>query len=245
MKDDFEWDKDLENIAYKESHIKYCKEYCDEFFSDGTPDHECTVELEFGYTAKETMYIKKLSDTVIKDCSKWIIYGADGKELFKFNAMQCTLCKAIDIDGRRYLIYNDNLYGYNVLRLDDMREYRYFPKASEYSSDSFTETFIWTDISYNAENHIIAVYGCYWAAPYEFMLYRISDIMKPFTGICYPLELLGWDCYDSDSIEDLTFNNGLTFNFGWKCINGEDYEGGKQLVIAEEEYMNNIHTVQL
>ena len=80
-------------------------------------------------------------------------------------------------NGREYLVFRQDLYGYSVLDIEKRSIMQFFP---EYSLD-MGETFIWTDIHYNQANNILAVEGCYWAWPYSVQLYRPYE---PNAGIC-------------------------------------------------------------
>ena len=235
----YDWNKDLTNIACTESYLNEFKNFCSEVFTDGTLSDERTFDAGSGYTA----YVKHITDIRIKTASEWELFNPNGESIFRYSATDCTLHKITEIDGRLYFIYNDNLYGYNVLRLDDMKEYRYFPKAS--FKDSFAETFIWTDIFYNPNNRLLAVYGCYWACPYEVMLYRVPDIMKPFTEICYPTEFLACDYYDTANDNAVSWEeNELVINYFEKYCDGEEYPSG-QFRIPEAEYQSRMHTVKI
>lgn len=77
-------------------------------------------------------------------------------------------------NGREYLVFRQDLYGYSVLDIEKRSIMQFFP---EYSLD-MGETFIWTDIHYNQANNILAVEGCYWAWPYSVQLFDFTDPMS-------------------------------------------------------------------
>ncbi len=85
-------------------------------------------------------------------------------------------------NGRSYLLFSIDLYGYSVLDLTDYRVWHYVPESS-FSNNA--ETFIWTNVLYCPLNNTIAVDGCYWAAPYatEFFDFTIPEQL-PFDRIC-------------------------------------------------------------
>lgn len=245
-----EWQEDLSNIAYDESYIKAFRDFCREVEADGEPDSESNYELEYGYFVKCRSYIKHLDEFKVKQSSQWSLFTKDGKEKFSFKAAECTLHTVIEISGKRYFIYNDNLYGYNVLRLDDMSEFRYFPRTSASCGaypigEDYVETFIWTELSYNPQNSFMAVHGCYWAGPYEIMLYKIEDIMKPITEICYPLDFVGCDYYDTETVNPFAWSGtDLIINYCEKILDGEDCPSGR-FTVSEEKYTTNAHSVKI
>lgn len=72
-------------------------------------------------------------------------------------------------NGRNYLLFRQDLYGYSVLDFATGEIMQYLPRAALEG----TETFIWTEAHYNPANDMLAVGGCYWAAPYS-LLWQIS-----------------------------------------------------------------------
>ena len=252
----YEWDIPLDNIAYDEGYMRGFEAYCAEVFAEGALNSEHDIDVGYGYTAKQHYYEKHITDISVKDCSKWELISPDGECIFRYKAPDSTLHQVIEADGELYYFYNDNLYGYNVLRLSDMKELRYFPKGSDNlgaypAREDYTETFIWTELSYNSENQVMAVHGCYWAGPYELMLYYIPDIMEPFERLCYPLEFLDCDYYDTADKEPFHWEgNALVINC-CEIYRKEDdsderdsYPGGR-FVISMQEYMEHMHDVKV
>lgn len=240
------WHEDLTNIAYRKSYIDGFEKYCNEVFSEGVYEEYCTVQAGHGYTLKYRLCTKYVTDIKVKECSEYELYSPDGRKIFSYNAPESTLHTVTEINGTLYYIYNDNLYGYNVLQLSDMAEYRYFPKASDSFGaypvrQDYDETFIWTELFYNPDNNILAVHGCYWASPYEVMLYHIPDIMKPFDAIGCPREFSGYQYYDTADKEPVIWNkNELIINYCEAYADETDFPSG-QLVFTEEEYMKYMY----
>ena len=105
----------------------------------------------------------------------------------------CTrFSKIIDhSDGRQYLVFDEELYGYSVLDLNSFECMHYLPKESylEYPG-GFEETFIWCDCHYNDSTNQLAVEGCFWGAPYSV---AIIDFANPMVAV----EAKDWiDIYD-------------------------------------------------
>lgn len=80
-------------------------------------------------------------------------------------------------DGNKYLLFDEDLYGYSVLNLDTLECSRYMPNES-YGEDDFDETFIWCEPHYDINSNLLAVEGCFWAAPYSVIVLDFSEPMK-------------------------------------------------------------------
>lgn len=69
-------------------------------------------------------------------------------------------------NGRRYLIFRRELYGYSVLEIDTGRDFHFVPAGSfPDEGEPFQETFIWTGASYDPASGLLAASGCFWACP--------------------------------------------------------------------------------
>ena len=128
-------------------------------------------------------------------------------------------------NGRDYIFYKEDLYGYSVCEVSSKRVFNYFPAATFKERE---ETFIGTDIHYNVHNNIFAVGGCYWACPSGIFLLKIDDPMEQFTGLLDMHEMLGYDKYDD-------------FDFiAWENTDLLLKEGKETLRVTEEEYMKHM-----
>ncbi|MCI8423940.1 MAG: hypothetical protein HFF50_10520 [Lawsonibacter sp.] len=66
-------------------------------------------------------------------------------------------------NGRHYLIFREDLYGYSVLETETGQTLHYLPEKSwPWDKKGFLETFIWTDTAYDPRTNLLAAYGCYW-----------------------------------------------------------------------------------
>lgn len=84
-------------------------------------------------------------------------------------------------DGNRYLIFDEALYGYSVLNLNNMECVHYIPLESEAYFENlggFEETFIWCEAHYDKASNLLAVEGCFWAAPYSIIVLDFSNPME-------------------------------------------------------------------
>lgn len=80
-------------------------------------------------------------------------------------------------DGNRYLLFDEDLYGYSVLNLETLECIHYIPNES-HLEDGFEETFIWCDPHYRSDNNLLAVEGCYWGAPTSIIILNFDNPMK-------------------------------------------------------------------
>ncbi len=80
-------------------------------------------------------------------------------------------------NGHQYYPFHIDLYGISFLDLDTLETYHYVPQGydNEYGGVC-GESFIITDIHYDAATNFIAYGGCYWAAPCNVM---VGDFSEP------------------------------------------------------------------
>ena len=92
-------------------------------------------------------------------------------------------CGAVSLfhhaNGRHYLIFCTEMYGYSVLEIESGRDFHYIPsQAHPQRAEDFDETFIWCDASYHSKNNLLAVDGCFWACPYSVLLVDFTDPLR-------------------------------------------------------------------
>jgi hypothetical protein len=120
-------------------------------------------------------------------------------------------------DGKKYLVFTIDLYGYSVMDLSDYRIYHYIPEESFKLN---AETFIWTEVLYCKKNNFLAVYGCFWACPYDTIFLDFTNpIEMPNKQIC--------SAYDFKNTFNIKYvNPPLRWNdkgdIVLKCIEGGD-----------------------
>lgn len=112
-------------------------------------------------------------------------------------------------NGKRYLVFRIDLYGYSILDLDTMKDYHYIPEESLNGG----EAFIWTGTYYNKDTNLLAVEGCYWACPYEVY---VVDFSEP-ANLPYPEirlnEFLNCDGDDHMDFESWNDDHSLVVRF--------------------------------
>ena len=98
-------------------------------------------------------------------------------------------------NGKTYLVYYENLYGYSVLDFSDLKTVNYIPKESAIHDEHFEETFIWVIPHYDPGSNLLAVEGCVWAAPYSIIVLDFCDPMRI-------IEANKWTDLDYDQTKD-------------------------------------------
>lgn len=80
-------------------------------------------------------------------------------------------------NGHRYYPFHIDLYGISYLDIDTLDVYHYVPQGLDNEYGSFYgESFIITDIHYDADTNLIAYGGCYWASTCDVM---VGDFSEP------------------------------------------------------------------
>lgn len=148
-----------------------------------TPEHrypylDRTRDLAEGFSVRFQGYHGKIGDWNLR-VSENTLLDRDGKVRFVWRNLSTDgdfaslFCHA---NGRHYLVFRVDLYGYSVMELESGKEFHYIPSESyPAEGEQMTETFIWTDADYDPQSNLLAVYGCFWACPYSAILLDFSD----------------------------------------------------------------------
>jgi hypothetical protein len=73
-------------------------------------------------------------------------------------------------NGNEYLLCGEDYQGYSLLNLNTGKYQAYFPEAG-YKGVGFC----WIDVHPSPDGLVLAVDGCYWACPYELVVYDFRD----------------------------------------------------------------------
>ena len=142
------------------------------------PEFDYTEELADGFSVRFQVYSGKIGFFNMK-MSENTLYNKDGRALFFWRNTDDDGEFAALIhhsNGKHYLVFRFDLYGYGVLELESGHEMCYMPTQSFPAvREDFKETFIWTDVHYDPESNLLAVSGCYWACPYSVVVVDFSD----------------------------------------------------------------------
>lgn len=187
-----------ESVEYKQliEKNKYIEN--DDYFEE-----ESMINLSDGYYLEIKSYIHK---------SELVIHG-------EFN--RCKLCKEgeciyeyISIDGchnpyeemiihrngHRYYPFHIDLYGISYIDVDTREIYNYIPKGNEKNGESF----IITEIHYDAESNLIAYGGCYWACPSDVM---VGDFSTPLSFDPHLISIHEILDIDYEKYDDIDFDS--------------------------------------
>ena len=122
-------------------------------------------------------------------------------------------------DGHDYLVCGSDYQGQTFIRLDTGERFDHLPDAA---SKGFG--FCWAEHHPSPDKTLLAVDGCYWAAPYEVVVYDFRDPMSPPLEITrFSQNFLKWE-------EDGT----LVVHGGWVDVRKSD--GVKIDDLPEEEW---------
>lgn len=139
-----------------------------------------TWELAEGYSVQTDYYEGYLEHQIrvarhqLLDSTGQAVYTWDNLD---FDGEFCTLIS--HANGRRYLIFRENLYGYSVLEIETGQALHYIPEKSwPLDGRPGQETFIWSGVSYDAKSNLLAVFGCYWASTNDTLFLDFSDPMQ-------------------------------------------------------------------
>ena len=163
------------NAAYTEKYKKRFEE-CSQLFNSAYRKGNGVQSLSNGYTIQVIEYGGKVG--------KWNLWGSEcrledssGKLVLEWRSIDNVgdfYSSIKHSNGKVYLIFRQDLYGYSVFDFDTSELMQFFPE----SSLGGEETFIWTSINYNPATNVLAVSGCYWAAPYSIQLFTFENPMS-------------------------------------------------------------------
>ena len=168
----------MSNAAYTDAYKKRWDDCQPLFITDNIAERK-EVHLSDRYLLHICEYGGKVGD--------WNLYGSECS-LVDCNSEAISKWHSIDnngdfykiikhSDGKEYLIFRQDLYGYSVLDIESREKMQFFPEKS-LNSGADNETFIWTDIEYNPISNVLAVTGCYWACPYNVHLFTFDNPMS-------------------------------------------------------------------
>ena len=188
----------MSNVAYTEKYRRRWDGHQRLFMSDNLREEQ-EHRVSDVYTVKVSEYageVDKLnlcgSECRLFDDSKKVI--AEWRSIDNSSDFYTVIKHS---NGRMYLIFRQDLYGYSLLDIEYRKIKQFFPEKSLDGG----ETFIWTNVGYNAELNVLAVSGCYWACPYNTHLFKFGDPMSDDLTYVDLIECFGgdYDIYDDVS----------------------------------------------
>ena len=131
-------------------------------------------------------------------------------------------------DGKFYLVFRQDLYGYSVLDLASAQIMRFVPDAWLDGKESF----IWDGVHYLRGWDALAVDGCYWAAPNGVHLVSFAEPMSEEQRYVDVLDCIrgGYDIYEQADFAGFEGNE-----LSLKCFRADTlrYEN---IIISCEQY---------
>ena len=157
------------NIAHEKRYRDWRAQY-DALFApeNGFPRQDEQFPLIDGYSVRSKAYFhngdlhlsgseNELLDIEGKVLYAWRNLDTDGEfySLFRHR------------NGKHYLIFCTDLYGYSVLETESGQEMHYIPACVHpEEGQKAEEVLIWTSADYDPAHDLLAVTGCIWACPY-------------------------------------------------------------------------------
>jgi len=224
--------KDLTNIAYSDEYIIQKSNIVDLAYKPNNKTTETEI-MENDLKRIITEYRVKHNDKSYF-CAANKVYNPDNTLLFEYfnfyhHPFFCT--KITYNNGKQYLFYKTDLYGYSVFSIDTKETFDYYPKYKG-------ETFIGTDIYFNSNNNVFAVEGCYWACPVDTFLLKIDNPLKQFTEYGNTHLMIEGDY---DKYDDTNFVEWIGNDIKLKCYNIEIKPYKDEIIIlSEKEYMKKM-----
>ncbi|WP_312059560.1 hypothetical protein [Anaerotignum sp.] len=152
------------NIAYTQDYKIYIESFDWLYMLDPSRTTQYIIEnkyiLEiFSYEKSKAGKKFPIQHTV----SKGILKSLDGIIIAEFKCITGFIFAKLihHMDGREYLIFNIDLYGYSIMDMSNLSVVSYVPETVLNKEESF----IWQEKYYCKKNNILVVSGCYWAHP--------------------------------------------------------------------------------
>lgn len=159
-----------ENVAYEKRYKDWRRHY-DYLFvqANRRPKQDECINLIDGYVVNSEAYVYEGDINFYGSENK--LLNKNGEVLYVWRNLDsdaefCTMFR--HKNGKHYLIFRIELYGYSVFELESRTEVHYVPsKVHPNEGQKSEEVFIWTSADYDADSNFLAVTGCIWACPYS------------------------------------------------------------------------------
>ncbi len=221
----------MKNIAYS---IKYqnvrAQLICAVFIPGNLLETE-RIEIGSGLYAKRGRYCCTF-DGFNHSASETNIYNAGGDRVYRYlnindDAEFLTLIH--HSNGRQYLLFRIDLYGYGIYDIAAGKDFFYIPDEAE--------TFIWVDPFYNSANDILAVEGCYWACPGDIIILDFEKPMAETRWFCLRDKLdAGYEKYDDIDFVRWDKTSLIVSTIETTILDRREIYAAKELRIEESGY---------
>ena len=216
-----------ENIAYEKRYRDWRAQY-DALFVPGNrfPSQDEQVRLTNGYSVRSKAYIY---DGDLHLCgSESELLDKEGRVRYAWRNLDtdgefCSLFR--HRNGKHYLIFRTELYGYSVLDVERGQEMHYVPACVHpEEGQKAEEVFIWTSADYGPGTNLLAVTGCIWACPYSTIVLDFSCPLQPQPPEHW-LDLRHIVDPDDTRFDDIEF---VRWADGALVLRGSDAEDGRR-----------------
>ena len=164
------------NIAYTQRWAAYRAAHEPVFACPGERPERVTA-LPEGFSLRTRFFTKELDYLV--DASESDLLDGAGNRVYTWRNLNDDSEFASLVrhrNGRHYLIFRQDLYGYSVLEVETRRDFHFIPGQSyPAEGETFRETFIWVGAVYDPVSGLLAASGCYWACTNDVVLLDFSD----------------------------------------------------------------------
>lgn len=195
----------MSNVAYTDQYKRRWDEYQPLFIDDYIKQVD-----EYQLSDKYLIRVQEYSGKV----GKWNLCGSECSLVNK-NGKSIVNWRSVDnnsdfyqiithSNGKEYLIFRQDLYGYSILDIASGEIMQFFPEASLNGG----ETFIWTGVEYNPINNILAVSGCYWACPFSTHLFTFDNPVAEQQKYVDLIECFDGDYDIYDDVSFVKWDNG-------------------------------------
>ena len=179
----------MSNVANTKEYQEKFKSY-DKLFNPEFLQNKEERKLSEKYTIIICEYAGKINNLNLRGSQNILMYNKEVISQWNSIDNNADFYQIINhSNGKDYLIFRQDLYGYSVLDLETKEIMQFFPEKSLHGG----ETFIWTGVNYNPYSNVLAVSGCYWACPYSVHLFTFDDPMNPSQKFVDMIE-----CFDGD-----------------------------------------------
>ena len=208
-----------ENIAHEKRYRDWWAQYNAMFAPENrSPQQDEQFPLTDGYSVRSKAYTY---DGDLHLCgSESELLDNEGKVRYTWRNLDtdgefCSLFR--HRNGKHYLIFRTELYGYSVLVVESGQEMHYVPACVHpEEGQKAEEVFIWTGADYDPGTDLLAVTGCIWACPYSTIVLDFSCPLQP-----HPPErwldlrrIVDPDDTQFNDIEFIRWEDGLLFLLG-------------------------------
>lgn len=177
------------------------------------------------------------------------LLDSGGQVVYTWDNLDCDgeFCRQIThANGKHYLIFREDLYGYSVLEIESGRTLHYVPEKSwPLNERRAQETFIWTGAAYDQKTNLLAVWGCYWACPNSMVFLDFSDPLAEQDCDCWVEihEVMDPDYELFDEIELVRWNvRGWT---GFQCASAVEDAGWTEELVPQEKILDAVREKKL